>query len=92
MSIKKLQRISWVLVVGASLSAGEPLTVSEASQKAWRDQSGLKAGQAMVDSRQAEAEGYRDLRLPTLTLNAFIRFNPPEATSFATNPKSLERL
>jgi outer membrane protein TolC len=70
MSIKKLQRVAWVLVVGASLSAGEPLTVSEAIQKAWRDQSGLKAGQAMVDSRQAEAEGYRDLRLPTLTLNA----------------------
>jgi outer membrane protein TolC len=70
MGIQKLQRVAWVLVVGASLSAGEPLTVSEAIQKAWRDQSGLKAGQAMVDSRQAEAEGYRDLRLPTLTLNA----------------------
>lgn len=70
MSIQKLQRLAWVLVTGASLTAGEPLTVSEAIQKAWRDQSGLKAGQAMVDSRQAEAEGYRDLRLPTLTLNA----------------------
>ena len=40
-----------------------------AIRKAWTDQAGLKAGQAMVDSRRAEADGYRDLRLPTLTLN-----------------------
>jgi len=59
-----------LLVVGASLSAQESLTVSRAIQKAWTDQAGLRAGQDMVESRQAEADGFRDLRLPTLTLNA----------------------
>ncbi|HEX9010225.1 MAG TPA: TolC family protein [Holophagaceae bacterium] len=54
------------------------MTVSDAIRKAWVDQAGLKAGQAMVDSRKAEAEGYRDLRLPTLTLQAQgVRTNEP---------------
>ncbi|WP_285609683.1 TolC family protein [Geothrix edaphica] len=44
--------------------------MAESIRKAWTDQAGLRAGQAMVESRQAEAEGYRDLRLPSLTLQA----------------------
>ena len=70
MSIKKIQLLASLIVAGASLYAETPLTVSGAIRKAWTDQAGLRAGQAMVESRQAEAEGYRDLRLPTLTLNA----------------------
>jgi outer membrane protein TolC len=70
MNIKTIPRLFLLLVGGLGLGAEEPFTVSRAIQKAWTDQAGLRAGQAMVDSRQAEAEGYRDLRLPTLTLNA----------------------
>ena len=70
MNIKKLPPLVLLLVAGLGLGAEEPFTVSRAIQKAWTDQAGLRAGQAMVESRQAEAEGYRDLRLPTLTLNA----------------------
>lgn len=70
MRFNRRHLLASLIVAGAGLSAQEPLTVSTAIRKAWTDQSGLKAGQAMVDSRQAEAEGFRDLRLPTLTLNA----------------------
>jgi len=78
MNIKKLQPLILVLIAGSGLGAEEPFTVSRAIQKAWTDQAGLKAGQAMVESRQAEADGYRDLRLPTLTLNAQgVRTNEP---------------
>jgi outer membrane protein TolC len=78
MNIKKLQPLVLLLIAGSGLGAEEPFTVSRAIQKAWTDQAGLKAGQAMVESRKAEADGYRDLRLPTLTLNAqSIRTNEP---------------
>lgn len=62
--------LALLIVAGAGLSAQDPLTVSGAIRRAWTDQAGLRAGQAMVESRQAEADGYRDLRLPTVTLNA----------------------
>lgn len=79
MSILRARPLAWVLVAGAGFAAAQaPLTVESAIRKAWVDQAGLKAGQAMVESRQAEAEGYRDLRLPSLTLNAHgIRTNEP---------------
>jgi outer membrane protein TolC len=78
MNIKKLQPLVLLLIAGSGLGAEEPFTVSRAIQKAWTDQAGLKAGQAMVESRKAEADGYRDLRLPTLTLNAQgVRTNEP---------------
>ena len=67
---KQMHLLAFLIVAGAGLAAQEPLTVTAAIRKAWTDQAGLKAGQAMVESRQAEADGYRDLRLPTLTLNA----------------------
>ncbi len=70
MAIKKHLSIGLCLVAGSGLWAQGSLTITDAIQKAWRDQSGLKAGQAMVDSRKAEARAYRDLRLPTLTLQA----------------------
>jgi outer membrane protein TolC len=78
MIIKCVQALICLLAVGTSLSAQEPLTVTGAIRKAWTDQAGLRAGQAMVESRQAEADGYRDLRLPTLSLNAQgVRTNEP---------------
>ncbi len=70
MNIKILSPLILLLAARSGLGAEEPFTVSRAIQKAWTDQAGLKAGQATVESRQAEADGYRDLRLPTLTLNA----------------------
>ncbi len=78
MRTKRRYLLGSLIVAGASLAAQEPLTISSAIHKAWTDQAGLKAGQAMVESRQAEADGFRDLRLPTLTLNAQgVRTNEP---------------
>jgi outer membrane protein TolC len=78
MNIKKMQTLTLLLAAGLSLVGGEPLTVGAAIRKAWTDQAGLRAGQALVDGRQAEAEALRDLRLPSLTLNAQgVRTNEP---------------
>ncbi len=79
MRIKKINTILWLVGAGTGfLAAQEPLTLTAAIRKAWTDQAGLKAGQAMVESRQAEADGYRDLRLPTVALNAYgTRTNEP---------------
>jgi len=70
MSIHLNSSLALLLAVGAGLGAAEPLSLETAIRRAWTDQAGLRAGQAMVESRQAEAEGLRDLRLPTLTLGA----------------------
>ncbi|HJV39595.1 MAG TPA: TolC family protein, partial [Geothrix sp.] len=75
--------------------------MADSIRKAWRDQAGLRAGQAMVESRQAEAEGTRDLRLPSLTLQAQgirtsepmmafgIKLNQARITAADFNPDSL---
>ena len=70
MSIYRKPMLALLLVAGAGLGAAEPLSLEAAIRRAWTDQAGLRAGQALVESRQAEAEGLRDLRLPTLTLSA----------------------
>ena len=78
MTNKVIQRLGLLLAAGTGLWGQGSMTVTDAIRKAWVDQAGLKAGQAMVDSRKAEAEGYRDLRLPTLTLQAQgVRTNEP---------------
>jgi len=78
MNIKAITGLGLALLSGGSLPAQGGLTVAESIRKAWTDQAGLRAGQAMVESRQAEAEGFRDLRLPSLTLQAQgIRTNEP---------------
>ena len=78
MTINKVKVLAFLLVAGTGLFAQEPFTVVRAIRKAWTDQAGLRAGQAMVESRQAEADGYRDLRLPSLTLSAQgVRTNEP---------------
>jgi len=62
----------------ASLSAQESLTIQDAIRRAWTDQSGLQAGEAMVAGTRAEAEAARNLRLPTLALAAGLtRSNEP---------------
>lgn len=53
------------------MTAAEPLSLPDAIRTAWTRQSGLKAGAAMVEARQAEAQSYRGLALPTVTLQAF---------------------
>jgi len=70
MLIKKINLLTIFTIVGAGLSAQEPITVERAIRKAWADQAGLRSGQALVEVRRAEAEAARDLRLPSLTLNA----------------------
>ena len=70
MSIYRNSALVLLLVAGAGLDAAEPLSLETAIRRAWTDQAGLRAGQALVEGRQAEAEGLRDLRLPTLTLSA----------------------
>lgn len=70
MSIKKVASCALLLAVGLGLEAEEPLTVAAAIRKAWEGQAGLRAGQALVEGRRAEAEASRDLRLPTLSLSA----------------------
>jgi outer membrane protein TolC len=72
MGIKQINPtvLALLLAAGAGLGAGEPLTVAGAIRTAWRDQAGLLAGQALVAGRRAEAEAARDLRLPTLAVQA----------------------
>lgn len=78
MSIKLVTGLGLALLAEGGLMAQGSLTVAESIRKAWAGQAGLRAGQALVDARQAEAEGFRDLRLPSLTLRAQgIRTNEP---------------
>jgi outer membrane protein TolC len=78
MIIKKINSIISLMAIGMGLGAQTPLTLPGAIRKAWTDQAGLRAGQAMVDARQAETEAAGGMRWPTLTLNAQgIRTNEP---------------
>jgi len=61
--------IFWPLVA-LTLGAQEPLSLEQAIRKSWADQGGLRAGQTMVEARLAESEALRDLRLPSLSLQA----------------------
>ena len=62
----------------AGLHAQEPLTIQDAIRRAWSGQSGLKAGEAMVDRARAEAEALANLRLPTFSAAAGLtRTNEP---------------
>jgi outer membrane protein TolC len=51
-------------------AAQQPLTIQDAIRQAWTGQSGLQAGDALVDRARAEAEALKALRMPTLTLGA----------------------
>ncbi len=70
--------MAFLLILGMGLNAQAPLTLQGAIRKAWADQAGLKAGQAMVEARRADTEAARDMRLPSLTLQAQgLRTNEP---------------
>ncbi|MCE1205063.1 MAG: TolC family protein [Holophagaceae bacterium] len=103
MSIKTMQCLTLWLVAGAVALAQEPLTVATAIRKAWRDQSGLKAGRALVQSKREEAAGFDALKMPTLTLQAQgvrtdepmlafgMKLNQSRIAAMDFNPSSLNR-
>jgi outer membrane protein TolC len=103
MIICKMRTLALLLTVGGGLMAQDGLTVSEAIRRAWKDQAGLKSGRALAESRREEASGQRDLRLPTLTLNAQgvrtdepmmafgMKLNQSRITAMDFNPASLNR-
>jgi outer membrane protein TolC len=70
MIIEKIRPLTFLLLAGGGLSAQAPMTVQAAIRKAWTDQGGLRAGQAMVDVRKAEADAARGMWLPSLSLQA----------------------
>ncbi len=64
--------------VAMVLAGAEPLALQEAIRMAWSRQTGLQAGQAMVEKAEAEAAALRDLRLPTAALGlGFLRTDEP---------------
>lgn len=103
MCIKRICILTALLVAGPGLSAQESFTVSAAIHKAWRDQSGLKAGRALAEGKREEAAGFQALRLPTLTLQAQgirtdepmmafgMKLNQSRINAMDFNPSSLNR-
>ena len=90
-------------LLALSLTAAEPLPLPEAIRRSWTQQAGLKAGAALVDARQAEAQSYRALVLPTLSLQAYgtrtdepmmafgIKLNQARIGMMDFDPRSLNR-
>jgi len=68
----------------AGLHAGAPFTIQDAIRRAWAGQSGLQAGEAMVDRARAEAEGFRSLCLPTFSASAGITRSDEPMLAFGT--------
>lgn len=58
-------------LLAVAVQAQDPLTLPDAIRRSWTQQSGLKAGAAMVEARQAEARAYGALTLPTVSLQAY---------------------
>lgn len=79
MVIKTTIALAGLMLAASGLaSAQDTLSLAQSIRKAWADQSGLKAGQALVDARQAEARASRGLALPSLSLSAQgVRTNEP---------------
>jgi outer membrane protein TolC len=61
------QRILPALVALAA-GAQTPLALPDAIRRAWTDQSGLQAGQAMVERARFEAQSLKAMSLPTVTV------------------------
>ncbi|BDU73471.1 TolC family protein [Mesoterricola silvestris] len=57
-------------LVALTAAAQQPLTVQDAIRRAWAGQSGLQAGEALVERARGEAQALRALNLPTLSLGA----------------------
>lgn len=76
-----------LMVAGTGLLAQTPaatLSLEDALRKAWSQQAGLQAGQAMVEKAQAEAEANKALRLPTLTAAAGVTRTDEPMMAFGT--------
>ena len=84
--------------------AAQPaLTLEAAIRRAWTQQFGLQAGEAMVDRAKAEAEALRDLNLPTVSLSAGLmrtdqpmmafgmKLNQARITQMDFNPTTLNK-
>jgi len=68
----------------AGLHAQDPLTIQDAIRKAWAGQSGLQAGEALVDRARAEAEALRSLSLPTFAASAGLTRTDEPMMAFGT--------
>ena len=78
---KRLNYLSFLvpfMTLAAAMPAQEPparkdstesLSIEAAIHRAWSQQSGLQAGEAMVDRAKAEAEAMNDLNLPTVSFS-----------------------
>jgi outer membrane protein TolC len=66
------------VLAGLTVMAQGPLALEDAIKRAWEQQPGLRAGEAMVERARAEAEAQKALRFPTLTAAAGVtRTNEP---------------
>ncbi len=72
------------MVAGLALPGQEALSLEEAIRQAWSQQTGLQAGQAMVERAQAEAQALRALRLPTLTASVGVTRTDEPMMAFGT--------
>lgn len=73
-----------IFMTGLTLLGQESLTLEESIRRAWSDQTGLRAGAAMVERSKAEAEALRALRLPTLTAAVGITRTDEPMMAFGT--------
>lgn len=73
-----IRSIIGATALSLTLAAQAPLSIEDAIRQAWQGQSGLQAGEALVARAQAEAEGMKALRLPSLSAGAgFSRTDEP---------------
>jgi outer membrane protein TolC len=98
-----LRTFTLLPLLALSLAAAEPLPLQEAIRRSWTQQAGLKAGAAMVESRQAEAQSTKALALPTLSFQAYgtrtdepmmafgIKLNQARITMQDFNPATLNK-
>ena len=81
----------------------ETLTLEAAIRRAWTQQPGLQAGEAMVDRAKADADAMEAMNLPTVTLSAGLmrtdqpmiafgmKLNQARITQMDFNPASLNK-
>lgn len=69
---------------GLTLMGQGSLTLEDSIRRAWTQQPGLRAGEAMVERARAEAEAQRALRLPTLTAGIGVTRTDEPMMAFGT--------
>lgn len=71
MNLAILKTLTTVVLVGSGAAIAQEagsFTLQDAIRRAWTQQAGLQAGQAMADRARFEAESMKRLRLPTVSL------------------------